>query len=197
VNQLMVRGELKKHCLAFIRNQHLGSLSTTHSNETAIDPPRFDIPDALSDGTKIRFLELAFEWDQMQYVFYPYFWARAEHWAARFSARNVDPSLQEFLQAGYARVVVPVRPGFEQAVSYFMEQGKVWAESTPLTLENPLYVSIVTEIQERTGADQGEIAVGDPWETRMPTSLLYARRSDGLPSWQRDASGEWKWTPAP
>jgi hypothetical protein len=78
-----------------------------------------------------------------------------------------------------------------------MEQGKVWAESTPLTLENPLYVSIVTEIQERTGADQGEIAVGDPWETRMPTSLLYARRSDGLPSWQRDASGEWKWTPAP
>lgn len=70
---------------------------------------------ALADGTRIRFFEHAFEWDQMQYVFYPYFWARPGGWADRFHARNMDPFLEEFLKAGYARVVVPVRPGFEAA----------------------------------------------------------------------------------
>ena len=54
---------------------------------------------------------------------------------------------------------------------------------------------IVKEIQERTGAGKGEVAVGEAWETRTPTSLLYVRSSDQLPKWKRDDPDEWKWSP--
>ena len=36
-----------------------------------------------------------------------------------------------------------------------------------------LYVPIVREIQERTGAPLGEVPVGDPWTTRLPTPVSY------------------------
>ena len=188
----IIRRELKKHCLGFVQNEHVGDPATEFPTNT---PPRFDIPDALADGRRIRFLELAFEWDQMQYVFYPFFWARELSWQARFQTRNVDPELQDFLSAGYARVVVPVRPGFEDAVSYFLEHREVFSGEGDPDINDPLYQSIVDEIKERTGAGKGEVAVGDPWETRMPTSLLYVRPSDELPKWRRDPPGEWKWIP--
>lgn len=196
-SQIMIRGELKKHCLAFIRNQHLGSLVVDHSAPAGSVPPQFDIPDALTDGEMIRFFEHAFEWDQIQFVFYPYFWARQEQWAARFSAHSPDPALAEFLKAGSARVVLPVRPGFEEAVAFFMENGTLPPSMDNITINSPTYLAIVDEIRQRTGAGQGEQPVGDPWDTRMPTSLLYVRHAETLPSWDRDPSGDWKWTPRP
>lgn len=197
VNARMIRTELKKHCLAFIRNEHAGLLSTDHTAGGSLYPPLFSIPDAKEDGAQVRFFEHAFEWDQIQYVFYPYFWARPGGWADRFHARNMDPELEEFLKAGYARVVLPVRVGFEAAVSYFMEKGKVWNDEGEPPINHPLYKPIVDEIKERTGASQGEVAVGDPWETRLPTTAILVRRGDTLPEWERVAPNEWRWRPKP
>jgi hypothetical protein len=196
-NERIIRTELKKHCLAFIRNEHVGQLNTVHSAGDATTPPQFDIADALADGSQIRFFEHAFEWDQMQYVFYPYFWARPGGWADRFHARNMDPFLEEFLKAGYARVVVPVRPGFEGAVSYFLEHAAPWEGQGDPPINDPLYKPIVDEIKERTGADQGEIAVGDPWETRLPTTAILVRSDASLPEWERIDPNQWKWRPKP
>jgi hypothetical protein len=195
VNERMVRNELKKHCLAIIRNEHLGGLNTIHTPGSGDIPPQFDLADARKDGAEIRFLEHAFEWDQIQYVFYPYFWARPGGWADRFHARNMDPALEEFLKAGYARVVVPVRPGFETAVSYYMEKRRVWEDQGEPTIEDPLYKSIVDEIKERTGGDQAEIPEGEPWETRLPTSAILVRKEETLPQWQRLSPDEWRWGP--
>jgi hypothetical protein len=194
-NQRIIRTELKKHCLAFIRNEHAGLLNTSHTAGDATIPPQFDIEDAKADGTLIRFFEHAFEWDQMQYVFYPYFWARPGGWADRFHARNMDPALEEFLKAGYARVVVPVRVGFEAAVSYFLETGLPWEGEGEPPINDPLYKPIVEEIKERTGGDQGEIAVGEPWETRLPTTAILVRTHPSLPAWERIAPDQWKWQP--
>lgn len=195
VNERIVRTELKKHCLAFIRNEHAGLLSTAHTNGGSVFPPLFDIDDAKADGSLIRFFEHAFEWDQIQYVFYPYFWARPGGWADRFHARNMDPEFEEFLKAGYARVVVPVRVGFDAAVSYFMEKGEVWNGEGEPPINHPLYKPIVDEIKERTGADLGEVPVGDPWETRLPTTAVLVRRDNTLPEWERVAPNEWRWKP--
>ena len=196
-NELIIRTELKKHCLAFVRNEHVGQLNTAHSAGDATTPPQFDIADALADGTQIRFFEHAFEWDQMQYVFYPYFWARPGGWADRFHARNMDPFLEEFLKAGYARVVVPVRPGFEAAVSYFLEHAEPWEGEGEPSIDDPLYKPIVDEIKERTGGGQGEIAVGEPWETRLPTTAILVRSEASLPEWERVDPNQWKWRPKP
>lgn len=195
VNERIVRTELKKHCLAYIRNEHAGLLSTSHSTGGSVFPPLFDIEDAKADGALIRFFEHAFEWDQIQYVFYPYFWARPGGWADRFHARNMDPEFEEFLKAGYARVVVPVRVGFEAAVSYFMEKGEVWNGEGEPPINHPLYKPIVDEIKERTGGDLGEVPVGAPWETRLPTTAVLVRRDNALPEWERVAPNEWRWKP--
>ena len=195
VNERIVRTELKKHCLAFIRNEHTGLLSTSHTPGGSVFPPLFDIEDAKADGALVRFFEHAFEWDQIQYVFYPYFWARPGGWADRFHARNMDPEFEEFLKAGYARVVVPVRVGFDAAVSYFMEKGEVWNGEGEPPINHPLYKPIVDEIKERTGGDLGEVPVGDPWETRLPTTAVLVRRDNALPEWERVAPNEWRWKP--
>src|SRR5690606_29128002 len=129
----------------------------------------------------------AFEWSQLQYVLYPYYWARPgddqKGWINRILTNEHDFSFNDFLQAGYARVVVPVREGFEAAVSFFIEQGYVYNSIGEPQLNDPLYISIVDEIKERTGASQDEIPVGNPWETRLPTSAVIVRRTDSLPEW--------------
>src|SRR5439155_27311142 len=78
---------------------------------------------------------------------------------------DADPLFGQFLQAGAARVQVPVRPGFEEAVLYFLEtRKKPWEEDdTSYHIEGSLYVSMVDEItDEQLGAftkGKGTIAV--------------------------------------
>ena len=192
-NQRTVETELKKHCLSIVTQQRYDAFDATKDG----DPPFFEFTEAAAEGAYIRFFEQAFEWDQMQYVFYPYFWSRKSTWIDRFLRQDVDPEFLEFLRAGAARVVVPVRPGFEEAVTHFMETGKLWGGTgDPPQINSPLYVSIIDEIRERTGAPQDEIPVDEPWDARVPTALVLVRATDDLPSWQRTTADAWEWQPA-
>lgn len=188
-NLKTLKAELKKHCLAIVTRQRFEQFDTVKDG----DPPFFGFPEAAEEGSYIRFFEQAFEWDQMQYVFYPYFWARTATWAERFLRADVDEEFRDFLKAGAARVVVPVRPGFEQALAYFLETTKIWNGEGEPPIHSPLYISIITEIQERTGAPQGEVPVGEPWETRIPTPLVILRSEQHLPKWERVAALDWEW----
>lgn len=66
-----------------------------------------------------------------------------------------------------ARVVVPVRPQFYQAVMYYMETGDIWlgGDLVPGT-ENDLYMSISDELSQTE-----ESRLEEEWETRVPTSM--------------------------
>ena len=116
-------------------------------------------------------------------------------WSERFLARNGDYTMEEFLKAGYARVVVPVREGFQQAAGFFAETGTVFSGLGEPAIEDPLFVSIIDELSERAQAPQDEIPVGETWETRLPTAAVIVRRSQTLPSWTRPGT-DWVWTPA-
>jgi hypothetical protein len=50
------------------------------------------------------------------YVTNPYFWGRKTQWTRRLAFDDPDPVFDEFLKAGFCRVVVPARPGFEGAI---------------------------------------------------------------------------------
>ena len=199
-HQRVIRNELKKHCLSIITRQWYAD----PNGMLATDPPSFDFNVAAARGAFIRFFEQAFEWDQLQYVCYPYYWAQRSTWAERFRRSEVDPAFQEFMQAGSARVVVPVRPGFEAAVLHFLETleatgvGEIWnGIGDPPGINSPLYVSIVREIQERTNAPLGEIAVGTPWKTQVPTPLAILRPDASLPRWERADPAGWDWSEVP
>jgi hypothetical protein len=188
-NLKTIKAELKKHCISIVTRQRYESFDMVEDG----DPPYFDFDVAAERGSFTRFFEQAFEWDQLQYVFYPYYWSRADRWAKRFLRQEVDPLFLEFLQAGAARVVVPVRPGFELALTHYLETGEIYNGEGDPPIHDPLYVPIVTEIQERTGGPQDELPVGEPWLTRVPTPVAIVRQEDTLPAWERlDPSG-WDW----
>ncbi|WP_099098823.1 hypothetical protein [Tenacibaculum agarivorans] len=116
----------------------------------------------------VKFFEQAFDWEIMAYTFYPYFYkAGEEAWVKSFDYENSnDPIFKAFLQSGMARAVVPVRPGFEKAVNWFMNTGEIWNGQGMVTdTEDELYVSVAEEMLNPIGEVEGT------WETRVPTAL--------------------------
>lgn len=131
----------------------------------------------------IKFFEQCFDWEIMAYTFYPYFYAQWDNWKSLFRQSNgSDPIFQAFLQSSMARMVVPVRPGFEQAVTYFLETGDVWmGNQLAIDRDDDLYLSIAEEVQGTEGVVEKE------WETRVPTALTIVQSNsapldeNGLP----------------
>lgn len=191
-NRQTVMTELRKHCISLVTQQRFDAFDATKDGS----PPYFDFAEAMAEGAYVRFFEQAFEWDQMQYVFYPYFWSRKATWVERFTKQEVDPVFLEFLRAGSVRVVVPVRPGFETALTHYLETGKLWGgDGEPPRINSPLYVSIIDEIRERTGAPRDEVPMGEPWDNRVPTALVAIRPESDLPKWKRTPGKPWEWLP--
>jgi len=87
------------------------------------------------DAKIIRFIHHALEWENMLYFLYPYFWAdpdkqlgddeEQEHpyWEFKKYLDHPDPMHRAFLKAGASRVVLPVRPGFEDSFLAFVNTG--------------------------------------------------------------------------
>ena len=115
----------------------------------------------------VKFFEQAFDWEIMAYTFYPYFYGAEGSWDANFEYNEgSDPVFQAFLQSGMARSVVPVRPGFEEAVNWYMKTGEIWNGQGMVTdIDDDLYVSVAEEMQTIEGEVEGT------WETRVPTAL--------------------------
>ncbi|HWA83216.1 MAG TPA: hypothetical protein VG820_07285, partial [Fimbriimonadaceae bacterium] len=188
-NEKMIRNELKKGSISLFTNQQYDSFNSIKTSPQGY--PEMNLALANAEGSYIRFFEQAFEWEQMMYFFYPYYWGRKGNWVDRVMLQDVDPLFSDFIKAGAARCVVPVRPGFEQAIAYFLQTGQIWNGGDLPTISDPLYVSIIEEIKERDQAPGDEIPQGDPWDVRLPTTLIYLRDKDSLPSWHKQADGTW------
>jgi hypothetical protein len=178
------REEISRACLTQLTFQHF-----VWTGSIYIVPPH-NYPEvhpllSYAHGKIIRFFEDAFEWENMTYVFYPYFWGKKADWIDLSSQQDIDPVFQRFLQAGAARAVVPVRPGFERAVLYFMKRGELWEGGEPPTIDDPLYRPILADLKEQYGIDEAE-PTGEKWPVSLPTSLV-TLKADELPYW---GSGE-------
>lgn len=81
-----------------------------------IDPLNGDLQAGVT-----RMFEEAFEWREASYFLYPYYWSRRETWSFRSSLDAIDARHAAFLRAGSARFIVPVTPGFEERVLYYLD----------------------------------------------------------------------------
>jgi hypothetical protein len=188
-NERLVRAELKKGALTVLTAQQFDLFGAIGFSSQGYPEP--DLPEADAEGKYIRFFEQAFEWEQMMWFFYPYFWGRKDYWTKRALLQDVDPVFADFIRAGSARVVLAVRPGFENAVATFLTSGTIWDGGDLPPVTSPLYVSIIDEIRERDHAPGDEIEQGAPWDVRLPTTLVKLRNEASLPSWHKDATGQW------
>jgi hypothetical protein len=104
--------------------------------------PKYEEPYA-AFGEQIRFMQQAIEWENLNYVLYPYFWTDTRRWDFKQSLHHDDYEHRQFLRAGAARVVLTIRPQFEKAFLSFMETGKLDEFVGP----NHLYFKIADEIR--------------------------------------------------
>jgi len=95
-------------------------------------------------GEMVKFINEAIEWENLVYFLYSYFWDIPASWDFIRQISHPDATRQAFLRAGSARVVVPVRKGFEQAWTNFVETGD---PQTSPGAGNP-YLTIAQEIYD-------------------------------------------------
>lgn len=168
LNRQIEQRELKKFSISILTGQQYESFNAMEEHyQTGI--PQIDLQDAAEEGRFVRFFEQAIEWRNMTYLFYPYFWGRKQRWAETSTTKDADPLFEQFLQAGYARVWVPVRPGFEAVLVHYIEcGGEPWTEKdapiAPGSGEpSAPSIALIDEIKEQLGADfelrPGKIAV--------------------------------------
>ncbi len=190
-NQRILTTELRKQCIELLTAQHFDAFGALEVSAQGYPQP--NLARTAAQMPYVRFFEQAFEWEHIAYFFYPYFWGWKPGWTHRMLLDDVDPLFADFLRAGAGRVVFPVRPGFEAAVAHYLETGEIWNGGPAPQVHDKLYVPIIKEIQEATGAPGNEVPQGDPWLVRLPTTLTKLRADDSLPIWTK--VGE-VWQPA-
>jgi len=176
---------LRKNCISYLLDNSATSLRRFGRKMYTGDNIKNHQVTASQDmddyGSFAKFMEQAFEWNLMSYNFYPYYWGYDDDWAELYQYETNDPIFRSFMQAGMARVVVTVKPGFEDAIMHYMTTGQIWNGGQTPIIGDPLYLSIVDELKEQ------EYTVEETWKTVVPTNLIGLQRKgvsvaeDGLP----------------
>ncbi|MER8595987.1 hypothetical protein NKH33_31395 [Mesorhizobium sp. M1182] len=169
VNREVERNELKKWAIKTMRVETfdgpLFDAIVNVSDQPEIDP-------VVSDRQKpiVSFFEEAFEWREMSYFLYPYFWGRRSAWNARLATTGTDFRHTAFLQAGAARVIVPITPGYEERVLHYLDSDPAEPEveriaspapgEVPADSQNPqLWLDLIVEKNADLALGSGTLSV--------------------------------------
>jgi hypothetical protein len=178
-NARMVREELKRNVIELLLGQRFTGVNAVARDATG--RPALDIAASVAAAPLIQFLEQVFEWENLTYVLYPYFWADASQWDDLEGIASPDPDFARFLRSGSARVVVSARPGYACAVEYFLCTGIPWNGDAAPGPDDAEYISVADEIQAQTQAPPDGTAAGSSWEVRLPTTLVCLDPDPTLP----------------
>lgn len=124
--------------------------------------------DARAFGEFVKFVHEAVEWENLIYFLYPYFWGSGTLAKEKLFFDHPDSSHRDFLRAGYARVVIPIRPGFEKDFTHFAETGTfAGAVTSP-------YMTIADEVAAFSRTNYRGISPANPERHSRP--LLYPQQ---------------------
>jgi hypothetical protein len=181
-NQKLVANELRRQCLTLVTGQQFDAFGALELSTDGYAQPNLDRTTA--QMPYVRFFEQAFEWEHIVYFFYPYFWGWKQGWKNRMSLDDADPPFGEFLRRSRARGL-PRAPGL-RGRDRALPGDRRDLERGPAAryFELPLR----SHHQGNPGGDRrpgNEQPVGDPWEVRLPTTLVRIRPNDDTPAWQK------------
>ncbi|KTD43110.1 hypothetical protein [Legionella parisiensis] len=210
LNRTIEKEELKKGCITLWTGFKYNAVPGITHNTNANVPnnyPEIHVDNALEMTPEIQFLEQSFDWKNMTYEFYPYYWGRKKYWLDIYPIKDNDPLFADFLRAGAARVLVPVRIEATKAILFYQLTGKMWPGGDVPQFDPPdpsgtvvapgvedntesefkLYKDYVAELQnESMIGDINEdivIAPDDPeaWMFKVPTTLVWLQSDMELP----------------
>ena len=219
INRVIEQEELKKGCITLWTGFKYNAVpGITHNidSEPPNNYPEIHINNALEMSPEIQFLEQSFDWDNMTYQFYPYYWGRKKHWLDIYPLKDNDPLFADFLHAGAARVLVPVRIEATKNILFYQLTGKMWPGGDIPQFEPPdpsgtftdinnedniddefaLYKDYVAELKnESMIGDINEDIVIDPddpdaWMYKVPTTLVWLQSDMELPDLEPESSEE-------
>lgn len=168
INRAMERRELKRCAIELLTKGTDIQLAKDRYTTSSNNIPTINSNGLTKDAAVIKFFEQAFDWEIMAYSLYPYFYAKTNAWKDLIKEpEDGDPIFQSFLQSGMARVVVPVRAGFETAVNWYEATGEIWeGQGMVSDINDELYLSVAEELTDPVG-----VPIGEPWKTQVPSSL--------------------------
>jgi hypothetical protein len=191
-----IQEEIRRQVIELMIGQDFDGYPLLRGSPDGVRGPSPEFARLGDAAATIQFLEQAFEWHNLSYVAYPFYWSDRTGWPALEELRDDDPTYERFLRSGSARVVVPARPGYEYAIEYYAAFGEPWSGGAAPTPDDPLYVSVAQEIRELTGGGERGVP-GDLWETRQPTTLVWLDPSPAMPKRNEYASDAFDGTPDP
>jgi len=173
-NRMIEQRELKRQVLELLLGPSFPRTGAAPLGASANAPfTQIDLAVVARERARIEFLEQGFEWIHLVYTLYPYFWGRSSEWENMVFSEATDPEFENFMQAGYARVVLPVRRNFEQALLLFLATGIIWEGGQAPQVGDPLYVAAAQEMLDADRATESEASqIGESWEVRIPTNLV-------------------------
>lgn len=179
-NREIVQDELKRQVIELLTGQDFRGRPAITLDVNGQNPPETNLPEIRRLAPEIQFLEQAFEWENLTFVLYPYYWADTSRWPELAQIESTDPNFARFLRSGSARVVVPARPGFEPQVQLYVWTGILWGGGPVPAPGDEGYLSVAEEIkaQQRAGANGFP---GEAWEVRLPTTLVWLENNVPLP----------------
>jgi hypothetical protein len=174
LNAEMIRVELKKSVIEMLTGANFSGRNAIQRLDSNGNPiqPKINLQQAIKDAPEIQFLEQSFEWENLTYVLYPYYWTGKDQWDKLADLSSSDTDFANFLKAGSARVIVSARTKFEKAVWWYVNFGLLWGGGQPPAPDDEDYLSIAEEVRAMEQAPRDGIA-GESWEVRLPTTLVW------------------------
>jgi type II secretory pathway pseudopilin PulG len=125
-------------------------------------------PEEHREDWAIKFIHHAIEWENMLYFLYPYFWSdkgeEGQYWEFKKYLDHPDPMHKAFLKAGAARVVLTIRPGFENAFMAYVQNPSM----LPGELPSAPYLEIGKEFEAYANTNYPGIPPANPVENFRP-----------------------------
>lgn len=187
--------ELRKHCVDIITRHTAFADDPRKLNELPAGNHEinldniFGIPNWQAvnvNGATTVFFETGFEWESLTVNYYPYFWTDKPRWPDLFRATETgDAQFDQFLKAGYAKVILPIRPNYEKSVLYYLKTNMIWAGGEVPAFSDDTTLSLLEELHESVQLAKGNgKPVGKPWEIKVPTSFVYLQPTSTLPEFE-------------
>jgi hypothetical protein len=161
--------------LAQMYQGRAGELATIEPSRLTID----QWSQIMGLGEFIKFLHEAIEWENVLFFVYPYFWDHPRNHALKRFLYHPDNLHQTFLRGGAARVVLTVRPGFEESFTKLIESGNL---DEDLGDDHP-YMTIAEEIRAYAKTHYPGIPPSTPGHDPSEEEVDKAQRGERIARW--------------
>ncbi len=176
INRQIEKEEIRKACIESILDKtfNFSAIKKDKGEYNRCIPPEKILLEIQSNENYYKilaFMEEAFEWDQMTYEYFPYYWNKERKEMEKLKSN--DLLFQSFLRASTAKAILAVRPGFERPMMHFLNEGKLWTGGKELFSITKADADLIREIDEASEQSlKTPIEIGEPWELKVPTSLV-------------------------